>query len=235
MNQKKNVVLVVDDEPAIRKMLKITLEANDIKFEGAENGGEAVRLTASLKPDLILLDLGLPDIDGKQVIEQVRGWSSVPIIVCSVRDSDKEIVSAFDLGADDYVTKPFNPDVLMARIGANLRKAAIEEAGEPILTNGYISMDLVKHEVFVDGEKTAFTPKEYDLLRYFLVQRGKMLTHRQILHEVWGPAHGDDMQYLRVYVSQVREKIERDPANPDFVITEPGIGYRMEVHESPEV
>ncbi len=231
MKTKKNMVLVVDDEPPIRKLLKITLESNDLKFEGAENGGEAVRLTASLKPDLIILDLGLPDMDGKQVIEQIRGWSDVPIIVCSVRDGDAEMIQAFELGADDYVTKPFNPDVLMARVTANLRKAAIEEAGEPELTNGSIAMDLVKHEVSINGELTAFTPKEYDLLRYFLVHRGKMLTHRQILHEVWGPAHGDDMQYLRVYVSQVREKVEPDPVNPDYIVTEPGVGYRMEVKD----
>ena len=229
MKVKKNTILVVDDEPAIRKMLKITLEANGLKFEGAESGNEAVRLTASLKPDLILLDLGLPDIDGKEVLEKIREWSTVPIIVCSVRDSDKEMIAAFDLGADDYVTKPFNPDVLMARLTANLRKAATEEAGEPELKNGRISMDLVRHEVFIDGDKIDATPKEYDLLRYFLIHRGKMLTHRQILHEVWGPAHGDDMQYLRVYVSQVREKIEPDPSSPDYIITEPGIGYRMEV------
>lgn len=232
MKVKKNTILVVDDEPAIRKLLKITLEANGLKFEGAENGKESVRLAASLKPDLILLDLGLPDIDGKEVIEQIREWSTVPIIVCSVRDSDQEMIAAFELGADDYVTKPFNPDVLMARLTANLRKAATEEAGEPELSNGRIKMDLVRHEVFIDDEKTDVTPKEYDLLRYFLVHRGKMLTHRQILHEVWGAAHGEDMQYLRVYVSQVREKIEPDPSSPDYIITEPGIGYRMEVIEA---
>ncbi|WP_417449799.1 response regulator [Kordiimonas sp.] len=231
MKQKKSTILVVDDEPQIRKLLKISLEANDLKCEAAEKGGEAVRLTASLKPDLILLDLGLPDMDGKDVIAQIREWTQVPIIVCSVRDGDKEMIEAFNRGADDYVTKPFNPDVLLARITANLRKAATQEAGEPILKNGRIKMDLVRHEVLIDDEKVDFTPKEYDLLRYFLVQRGKMLTHRQILHEVWGPAHGDDMQYLRVYVSQVREKIELDPASPDYIVTESGIGYRMELVE----
>ncbi|WP_417457641.1 response regulator [Kordiimonas sp.] len=235
MKQKKSTILVVDDEPQIRKLLKISLEANGLKAEAAEKGGEAIRLTASLKPDLILLDLGLPDMDGKDVIAQVREWSQVPIIVCSVRDADKEMIEAFTLGADDYVTKPFNPDVLLARITANLRKAATQEAGEPILENGRISMDLVRHEVKVDGERVDFTPKEYDLLRYFLVHRGKMLTHRQILHEVWGPAHGDDMQYLRVYVSQVREKVEPNPASPDYIITESGIGYRMETVEKDQV
>ncbi|WP_417461293.1 response regulator [Kordiimonas sp.] len=235
MKQKKSTILVVDDEPQIRKLLKISLEANGLKAEAAEKGAEAIRLTASLKPDLILLDLGLPDMDGKEVIAQVREWSQVPIIVCSVRDADKEMIEAFTLGADDYVTKPFNPDVLLARITANLRKAATQEAGEPTLENGRISMDLVRHEVKVDGARVDFTPKEYDLLRYFLVHRGKMLTHRQILHEVWGPAHGDDMQYLRVYVSQVREKVEPNPASPDYIITESGIGYRMETVEKDQV
>ncbi|WP_262690192.1 response regulator [Kordiimonas aestuarii] len=232
MKQKKSTILVVDDEPQIRKLLKISLESNDLKCEAAEKGGEAVRLTASLKPDLILLDLGLPDMDGKDVIAQIREWSQVPIIVCSVRDGDKEMIDAFALGADDYVTKPFNPDVLLARITANLRKAATQEAGEPVLMNGRIRMDLVRHEVLIDNARVDFTPKEYDLLRYFLVHRGKMLTHRQILHEVWGPAHGDDMQYLRVYVSQVREKVEPDPTRPDYIVTESGIGYRMEVVEA---
>lgn len=229
MKQKKSVVLVVDDEPQLRKLLSITLEANGMKPEEAEKGKEAVRLTASLKPDLILLDLGLPDMDGKEVISTIREWSRVPIIVCSVRDSDQEMIEAFDLGADDYVTKPFNPDVLLARVVANLRKAATQEAGEPELVNGRIRMDLVRHEVTVDGTRVDFTPKEYGLLRYFMVHRGKMLTHRQILHEVWGAAHGEDTQYLRVYISQVREKVEPDPSSPDYIITEPGIGYRMEV------
>lgn len=232
MKQKKSTILVVDDEPQIRKLLSISLEAHDLKVEEAEKGGEAVRLSASLKPDLILLDLGLPDMDGKDVIRQIRGWSQVPIIVCSVRDGDKEMIEAFDAGADDYVTKPFNPDVLLARLIANLRKAATQEAGEPELVNGRITMDLVRHEVRIEGARKDFTPKEYDLLRYFMVHRGKMLTHRQILHEVWGAAHGDDTQYLRVYISQVRDKVEEDPSDPAYIVTEPGIGYRMEIFEA---
>lgn len=228
MNTIKNMILIVDDEPQIRKLLKITLESEGYKTEEAENGGLAVRLSASVKPDLIVCDLGLPDMDGKEVIEAIREWSQVPIIVCSVRDGDEEMIAALGIGADDYVTKPFNPDVLIARIEANLRKAATQEAGEPELINGDIRMDLVRHEVFLEEEKTDFTPKEYELLRYFLVNRGKMITHKQLLKEVWGPAHGDDMQYLRVYVSQVREKIEADPQDPTYIITEPGIGYRME-------
>lgn len=228
MQQKKNVILVVDDEPQIRKLLRISLESEGYKVEECDNGKEASRLSVSLKPELIVLDLGLPDMDGKDVINSVREWAQTPIIVCSVRDDDKEIIEALNRGADDYITKPFNPDILLARISANLRKAAVKEAGEPELVNGEIRMDLVRHEVFINDENVFFTPKEYKLLRYFMTNRGKMITHRQLLKDVWGPAHSEDMQYLRVYVSQLREKIEPDPKNPSVIVTEPGIGYRME-------
>ncbi|MDB2415049.1 response regulator transcription factor [Rickettsiales bacterium] len=231
MANKKNTILIVDDEPQIRKLLKITLESEGYKTEEAESGAQATRFASSVKPDLIILDLGLPDIDGKDVIDSVRSWSQTPILVCSVRNSDREIIEALGRGADDYVTKPFNPDVLLARIAANLRKAATEEAGSPVLENGHIIMDLVRHEVRVKDEKIFFTPKEYELLRYLMVNRGKMITHKQLLKDVWGPAHGEDMQYLRVYVSQLREKIEPNPKYPIYVVTEPGIGYRMEIIE----
>lgn len=228
MNQKKNVILIIEDEPPIRKVLTISLESAGYRVVECDNGREGTRLAASVSPELILLDLGLPDIDGKEVIASIREWSQVPIIVCSVRSADDEVIKALSAGADDYVTKPFNPNVLLARIHVNLRKAATQEAGQPELTNGGITMDLVRHEVHLNGEKKVFTPKEYELLRYFLVHRGKMLTHKQILKDVWGHAHTEDMQYLRVYVRQLREKIEPDPAVPTYIITEPGIGYRME-------
>jgi two-component system KDP operon response regulator KdpE len=228
MNQKKSTVLVIEDEPPIRKLFNISLEGAGYKVVECDNGSEGMRLAASIRPDLILLDLGLPDIDGKEVIKNVREWSQIPIMVCSVRNSDDEVIKALELGADDYVTKPFNPEVLLARLQANLRKAVTQEAGEPELVNGTLRMNLVRHEVFLNDEKMVFTPKEYDLLRYFLIHRGKMLTHKQILKEVWGAAHTEDMQYLRVYVSQLREKIEPDPSSPTYIITEPGIGYRME-------
>lgn len=232
MTQKKNTILIIEDEAPIRKLLTITLESKDYKVVDAENGKSGARLVASVQPDLILLDLGLPDIDGKEVISMVREWSQVPIIVCSVRSDDSEIIAALDQGADDYVTKPFNPDILLARIHANLRKSATQEAGEPDLENGEIRMDLVRHEVFFKEEKVTLTPKEYGLLRYFLIHRGKMLTHKQILKDVWGPAHGDDMQYLRVYVSQLREKIDGKNNDDPYIMTEPGIGYRMEIKSS---
>jgi two-component system KDP operon response regulator KdpE len=229
MHQKKSTILVVDDEMQIRKMLNIFLDASDFKIEESESGKQAIRMAASVKPDLILLDLGLPDIDGKEVIKEIRQWSHVPIVVLSVRAVDDEVVAALDAGADDYVIKPFNADVLVARIKANLRKAIVRDGGEPELTNGSIRMDLIRHEVFRDNEKVALTPKEYELLRYFMVNRGRMLTHKQILNEVWGAAHSEDTQYLRVYVGQVREKLEPNPSSPQMIVTEPGVGYRMEV------
>jgi len=228
MHQKKNTILIIEDEPPIRKVLNISLESAGYKTVECDNGREGTRLAASVNPELIILDLGLPDIDGKEVIKSVREWSHVPIMVCSVRNADEEVINALSLGADDYITKPFNPEVLLARIHANLRKTATQQAGEPELVNGGIRMDLVRHEVSLNGEKKIFTPKEYDLLRYFMINRGKMLTHKQILKEVWGNAHTDDTQYLRVYVGQLREKIEADPSGPMYIITEPGIGYRME-------
>ena len=228
MNEKKNKVLIVDDEPQIRKMLNIFLEGEDYRTEESDCGKQAVRMCVSIKPDLVLLDLGLPDMDGKDVIGEIRAWSQVPIIVLSVRAGDEEIVAALDRGADDYVIKPFNADVLMARINANLRKAAVKEAGESEIVNGGIRVDLVRHEVFYENEKIALTPKEYELLRYFMINRGKMLTHKQILKEIWGPAHGEDTQYVRVYIGQLREKLETDAANSPLIVTEPGVGYRME-------
>jgi len=229
MHEKKSKILIVDDEAQIRKMLNIFLTAADFSVEESDSGKQAVRMSASIKPDIILLDLGLPDMDGKEVIASIREWSQVPIVVLSVRAFDEEVVAALDIGADDYVVKPFNAGVLVARIKANLRKAIVREGGEPELTNGHIKMDLIRHEVFLKGEKIALTPKEYELLRYFMVNRGRMLTHKQILNEIWGPAHGENTQYLRVYVGQVREKLENDPANPQLIVTEPGVGYRMEI------
>jgi two-component system KDP operon response regulator KdpE len=229
MHEKKNTILVVDDEPQIQKMLGILLDVENFKIVKSTSGKQAIRMCASIKPDLILLDLGLPDMDGKDVITAIRDWSQVPIIVLSVRSSDEEITAALNMGANDYVTKPFNVDVLLARINAALRSSAVHETGEPELCNGALRMDLVRHEVFLKEKLLAFTPKEYDLLRYFMVNRGKMLTHKEILKTVWGAAHGDDTTYLRVFIGQIREKIEETPTLPVFITTEPGIGYRMEV------
>lgn len=229
MHEKKNTILVVDDEPHIQKMLGILLEAENFKIVECTSGKQAIRMSVSTKPDLILLDLALPDMDGKDVITAIRDWSQVPVIMLSACASDDEITTALNMGANDYVTKPFNIDVLLARINASLRSSAVRETGEPELVNGTLRMDLVRHEVFLKDKLLAFTPKEYDLLRHFMVNRGKMLTHKEILHKVWGAAHSDDTTYLRVYIGQIREKIEENPAAPVFITTEPGIGYRMDV------
>lgn len=232
MKEKKNVIMIVDDEESIRRMVGVFLDASDFKIEECVEGKQAIRLIPSIKPDLILLDLGLPDIDGKDVITTIRAWSQTPVIILSARDDDAEIADALNIGADDYIVKPFNPSVLLARINANLRKSAVRDAGEPEIINGPIRMDLVRHEVFVRDQKIPLTPKEYDLLRYFITHRGKMLTHRQILKEVWGPAHVEDAQYLRVYIGQLRDKMAANNVSDNLIINEPGIGYRMEALEA---
>lgn len=224
----KHTVLIVDDDPQIRKMLLNVLDSEGFKVVDCENGKTATRLSASVKPDIVLLDLDLPDMNGREVVKALRQWSQAPIIVVSGRSADTDMIELLTLGADDYVVKPFNFDLLLARMGAHLRKSAVRDAGEPELTNGELRMDLVRHEVFLRGEKVSFTPKEYALLRYFMVNRGKMLTHKDILREVWGKAHAEDTQYLRTFIGQIRDKIEKDPANPSIILTEPGIGYRME-------
>lgn len=229
MQEKKNTILVVDDEEEIRKMLNIFLDTVDFKVVESENGKQAIRMAASVKPDLIVLDLGLPDIDGKEVVKALRQWSHVPIIVLTVRSDDSEVTAALNMGADDYVTKPFNAEVLLARINANLRKVAVREVGEPDIVNGAIRMDLVKHQVYIDDDPLSLTPKEYDLLRYFLIHRGRMLTHKQLLKEVWGAAHVDDTQYLRVYIGQLRDKLEVKKGLGKLIVSEAGVGYRMDI------
>lgn len=232
MNAKKNTILVVDTDPQTQKMLSLILDTPDFKVIGCETGTQAIHSCASIKPDLILLSLNLPE-PCKNVILAIRDWSQIPIIVLSENAEDANIITALDAGADDYVIKPFNVDVLYSRIKASLRKSAVHETGEPELYNGPLRMDLVRHEVFLHDKLLAFTPKEYNLLRYFIVHRSKMLTHRQILQEVWGAAHGEDTQYLRVFISQLREKIETDPSSPKLIVTEAGIGYRMDIIEQP--
>lgn len=231
MNLKKHTVLVVDTDPQTQKMLSLILDSPDFKIVGCKSGQQALQFCVSSRPDLVLLALNLPDMEGKNIITDIRGWSQTPIIVLSENATDENVIVALNMGADDYVVKPFNVDVLYARINASLRKSAQQEVGEPELHNGPLRMDLARHEVFLRDKLLALTPKEYNLLRYFIVHRGKMLTHRQILNEVWGPAHSGDTQYLRVFVSQLREKIDDDPLATKLITTESGIGYRMDVME----
>lgn len=228
MHKKKNTILVIDSQPQTKKMLDLALNEMEFKVVDCVNGKQATALSVSIKPDLVLVDLDLPDMEGKDVIASLREWSQMPIITLSSRNRNEDEISALETGADDYVQKPFNMDVLLARINANLRKSAVRSSGEPEVVNGPLRMDLVKHQVYIHNQLVYFTPKEYDLLKYLLQHRAKMLTHKAILKDVWGIAHDDDTQYLRVFIGQLRKKIEADPVIPKMIITEPGIGYRMD-------
>jgi two-component system, OmpR family, KDP operon response regulator KdpE len=220
-------VLVVDDEAAIIRFLKPALEANKYEMTSAGTVAEALRRIASNVPDLVLLDLGLPDGDGKEVIRHVREWSDVPIIVLSAREREVEKIESLDLGADDYVNKPFSVGELMARMRTALRHRLQRKAEVPVLRVGGLEVDVVRHRVSRDGVEIKLTPKEFELLSFLARHAGRVITHKQILAAVWGPAHTGDTQYLRVYVGQLRQKIERQPDDPRIVLTEPGIGYRV--------
>lgn len=227
--KKKNIVLVVDSDPQTFKILDLILDNHDFEVVECSMGKQAIRLCVSIKPNIVLLDVQLPDMNSQEIIAAIREWSQVPVIIVATENTDDGIIKNLDAGADDYVQKPFSADVLCARINASLRKSAIQETGEPELENGSLRMDLVRHKVFLNDTLIAFTPKEYSLLRYFIVNCGKMLGHREILNEVWGAAHSDDTQYLRVFIGQIREKIEIDPSQPKIIVTELGIGYRMQI------
>lgn len=231
MNQthkRKNTVLVVDRDQQTYKILDIVLDKNDFEVVECLSGAEAIRLCVSISPDIILIDFDMPDMKGKEIIRSIREWSQTPVIIVSSSKTNENIIEGLNYGADDYVTKPFNADVLRARINATLRKSIVKDVGEPELLNGPLRIDLVRHEIFLDEQLISFTPKEYNLLRYFIIHCGKMLGHREILNEVWGAGHSDDTQYLRIFIGQIRKKIEEDPDNPKIIKTELGIGYRME-------
>ena len=223
----KTRVLVVDDELAILRFLKPALEANDYEMVSSGTVAEALRRIAADAPDIVLLDLGLPDGDGKQVIQRAREWSDLPIIVLSAREREAEKIEALDLGADDYVNKPFQVGELMARMRTALRHRILRHAQTPLLRVGGVEIDAVRHRVTRAGAEIKLTPKEFELLSFLARHAGRVLTHKQILTAVWGPAHVEDTQYLRVYVGQLRQKIEDKPDDPQIVLTEPGIGYRV--------
>jgi two-component system, OmpR family, KDP operon response regulator KdpE len=220
-------VLVVDDEPAILRFLKPALAAGGYDVATASSITEAVKAIAARPPDIVVLDLGLPDGDGKHVIRTVREWSEVPIIVLSAREREAEKIEAFDLGADDYVNKPFGVGELMARMRAALRHKSQQLPQAPVLRIGELEIDHVQHRVMLRGQETKLTRKEFDLLSFLARNAGKVITHKQILHAVWGPAHTEDTQYLRVYIRQLRQKIEANPNDPKVIHTETGIGYRI--------
>ncbi len=220
-------VLVVDDEPAILRFLKPALEANSYDVAHAATVAEAIKRIAADAPDIVLLDLGLADGDGKDVIRQVRAWSDLPILVLSAREREAEKIESLDLGADDYVNKPFNTGELMARMRAALRHRMQRKSEPATLSVGGIEIDVLRHRVTRDGTEIKLTPKEFELLAFLVRHAGRVVTHRQILAAVWGPAHTSDTQYLRVYIGQLRQKIEARADDPQIISTEPGIGYRI--------
>lgn len=226
MNAKGARILIIDDESQIRRLLRVALEGHGYQVESATTGKEGVLLTATFHPDLIILDLGLPDQGGIGVLEQIKDWSVVPIIILSVQDRESDKITALDLGADDYITKPFSMGELLARIRVALRHAAQTE-DEPVIETGDISIDLAQRLVKVKGQEIKLTPTEYDILKNLAVSAGRVLTHRQLLGRIWGAPYENETHYLRVYVGNLRRKIETDPTQPKHIITEPGVGYRL--------
>ena len=220
-------ILVVDDEPQIRRFLSASLNSHEYTVIEAHTGNEAIRLCTTAQPDLVILDLGLPDIDGREVLSRIREWSRVPIIVLSVRFDEQDKIDALDRGADDYVTKPFGMGELLARMRTALRHRAGTAEEAPLFSTGGLSVDLTRRVVTVEENEVRLSRKEYEVLRTLVKHAGKVVTHQQLLREVWGPAHVNETQYLRVYVGQLRQKIERDPTQPRYIITEAGVGYRL--------
>jgi two-component system KDP operon response regulator KdpE len=222
-------VLVVDDEPPIRRFLRTSLGAAGYRVVTADDAGGAMTGLAAEKPDVVILDLGLPDRSGLDVIAEIRKRSPVPIIVLSARSDERAKVQALDLGADDYVAKPFGMAELMARLRAALRHAFQAQGELPVFSSGDLSVDLVRRHVTRDGHEVKLSPKEFELLKHLVTHAGKVLTHRQLLREVWGPAQADEVQYLRVFIRGLRQKLEPDPTRPTHILTELGVGYRLQL------
>ena len=219
-------ILVIDDEPQIRRLLKVALTAHGYDVDEGKTGQEGINRAAIFKPDLILLDLGLPDIDGKVVVGAIREWSKVPILILTARDQENEKIEALDAGADDYVTKPFSMGELLARLRVALRHAIIVE-NAPIITCGDLVIDLVGRHVMRGDKEIKLTPTEYEILKVLAQNIGKVLTHKYLLKTVWGTAYNEDTHYIRIYIGQLRRKVEINPAQPQYIITESGVGYRL--------
>jgi len=220
-------VLVVDDEPQLARALAINLRARRYEVDVAGAGAAALALAAERHPDVVILDLGLPDVDGMDVIRGLRGWSEVPIIVLSARQDSADKVEALDLGADDYVTKPFGMDELLARLRAALRRGSVDD-DVPVVSTDAFTVDLGARRVVRGGQDVRLTPTEWHLLEILVRNTGRLVSQRQLLQEVWGPAYGRETNYLRVYLAQLRRKLEPDPARPRYLVTEPGMGYRFQ-------
>ena len=221
-------ILVVDDEAAIRRFLRTGLAAQGYDIDEAESATRAIELARAHPPDLVILDLGLGDMDGSEALQQLRRTSLVPVIVLSVRDDEKEKVRVLDLGADDYMTKPFGMEELIARVRAAFRHRLQQQGEMPVFRSGGLAVDLARRLVTLNGAEVKLSVKEFDLLRCLVKHAGKVLTHQFLLREVWGPAHGEDVQYLRVYIRTLRHKLEEDPARPRYLLTETGVGYRLQ-------
>ena len=226
----KQNILVIDDEVQIRRLLRITLEASEYNVTEAQDGRSGIELSASSRPHLILLDLGLPDEDGQVILRKLREWTKVPIIILSVRNSEKDIITALDSGADDYLTKPFNTGELLARIRAAIRHNQPEQS-TPLFKNGSIEVDFTNRTVKREGEVVKLTATEYSLLALFIRNAGKVITHSYILKEIWGKMYSDDSQYVRIYIAQLRKKLENNPNKPQYFVTESGVGYRFVIVE----
>jgi len=220
-------VLVIDDEPSILRALRINLTARNYEVSTAIDGTSGLAAISRERPDAVILDLGLPDMDGTQVIHGVRGWSATPIIVLSVWGAEHQKVAALDAGADDYVTKPFGMDELLARLRAAVRRAA-PAPDEPVVTTEDFTVDLAAKRVTRDGVDVRLTPTEWQLLEILVRNRGRLITQKQLLQDVWGPSYGSESNYLRVYVAQLRRKLEPEPSRPRYLLTEPGMGYRFQ-------
>jgi two-component system, OmpR family, KDP operon response regulator KdpE len=221
-------ILVIDDEKQIRRMLKTALSSYGYEVEEAATGNEGLSRAAIFHPDLIILDLGLPDLEGIEVIDKLREWTGTPIIILSVREHEEDKIKALDAGADDYITKPFSMGELLARIRVTLRHKDKEEDA-PVLIFGGLTLDIARRDLSVKGKEIRLTPIEYEILKYLALQAGRIVTHRQLLLAARGPNYPKGTHYLRVYIAQLRHKIEEDPNNPFYIITEPGVGYRFAV------
>jgi two-component system, OmpR family, KDP operon response regulator KdpE len=231
MTNTSPVIVVIEDDPAIRLFLRTGLIAHGFKLFEADNGRQGIVEAGVRKPDLIILDLGLPDMDGVEVIKAIRQWSAMPIIILSARSSEQHKIDALDAGADDYLTKPFGLGELLARIRVAMRHSASSPAQDQsgVFTIGALKVDLLKRQVFVGENEVHLTPIQYRLLSLLIKNAGKVLTHQYIMKEVWGPSYRDNSHYLRIYMSQLRQKLETDPTQPQYLLTESGVGYRLKV------
>jgi two-component system KDP operon response regulator KdpE len=222
-------ILVIEDEPALQRFLRVTLESQNFKVIEAASGEAGLKQAATARPDFVILDLGLPDMDGVEVAKRLREWSAMPIIIVSARGKEQDKVIALDAGADDYLTKPFGVGELLARVRVVLRHLAStnQETGDAVFESGSLRVDFSRREVTAQGNAVHLTPNEFKLLSVLIKHAGKVLTHRQLLRDVWGPDSGEEMHYLRVYMNQLRQKIEPDASRPKHLLTEPGVGYRL--------